>query len=285
MTIQQWLKWATAALQKSVEKIDHPRWEAEWLLLHVLSVQRDFLYTYPEKNLTDIQITQFKSFIARRLEAEPLAYILGEWSFRNLILKVTPETLIPRPETEQLIDLISAAIGTTPKKIIDLGTGSGAIALALAQENPHCEIWASDANPDALAIAKENAQKYHLSIRFFLESWYDLASSALKKERFDVMVSNPPYLAQQDPHLQHRSLQFEPLSALSAGPTGLEALQWLVSKAPLYLKPEGLLFLEHGCSQSEAVSKLLKQQGFTEIEIFQDNYGHDRFIKGTYRTK
>ena len=259
--------------------------EARILLAHVLEqhyqLPRSALLSRDDMLLSSIAMDAWKTLEARRKEGEPIAYILGKKGFHNIELLVAPGVLIPRPETELLVDIALAEISNRPGqiKILDLGTGSGAIALAVASAAPQSSVTATDQSPDALAIAALNAQSLSLTerVQFRQGSWYQaLDSQAL----FDVILSNPPYITAQDPHLSQGDLRFEPSSALTDYGNGFSCLEIIISQADQYLKPGGLIAVEHGFDQSDAVVQLMNNAGFNEIEVHLDLSGHTRAVSG-----
>ena len=251
--------------------------DAELLLAHTLGCSRTHLYTWPDQVLSPSQIAFFESLLERRVLGEPVAYIIGEREFWSLPLKVNRHVLIPRPETELLVELALSLADASPHRVADLGTGSGAIALALASERAQWDIVATDLSADALAVASENAQRLHLThVRFHQGAWCD----ALPTGSFDLLLSNPPYIAPHDVHLQQGDLRFEPASALSAPDSGLADLRTLIEQAPAHLKPGGWLLLEHGYDQGQAVRNLFSDRGYTEVKTLQDINGTDRVSMG-----
>ena len=259
--------------------------EARILLAHVLEqhyqLPRSALLSRDDMLLSSVAMDAWKALEARRIEGEPIAYILGKKGFHNIELLVAPGVLIPRPETELLVDIALGEISNRPGhiKILDLGTGSGAIALAVASAAPQSSVTATDQSPDALAIATLNAQSLSLTerVQFRRGSWYQaLDSQAL----FDVILSNPPYITTQDPHLSQGDLRFEPSSALTDYGNGLSCLEIIISQADQYLKPGGLIAVEHGFDQSDAVVQLMNNAGFNEIEVHLDLSGHTRAVSG-----
>jgi release factor glutamine methyltransferase len=252
------------------------RLDAEVLLAHALDKPRSYLYTWPEQTPDSSQVQRFTALIGRRLSGEPIAYILGRREFWSLELVITPATLIPRPETELLVELALARIPPNSRmRIADLGAGSGAIALAIARERPEVGIIATDSSADAVAIACLNARRLgSRNVVFRQGDWCD----ALKGERLGLIVSNPPYVAANDPYL--KELRFEPAMALVAGDDGLEAIRSIVAQAMNYLQPGGWLLLEHGCEQGKPVETLLQAHGFTEVKNYHDAAGKDRVACG-----
>lgn len=254
--------------------------EAEWMLCRATGLTRTQLRTYPEKEVSDTQQAQLNGWIQRRLQGEPLAYILGDAEFYGLTLSVTSDTLIPRQDTELLVD---AALELIPERapwtVLDMGTGTGAIAIAIAHHRPIAQVTALDASRAALAVAQDNACGLRLpSIRFIHSDWF----SALSHRRFDLIVSNPPYIANNDPHLQQTSLPHEPMSALTSGIDGLDDIRLLVQQAPKYLNPDGWLLLEHGYDQGAAVRQLMQSAGFSAIATHRDYGNNDRITLGQY---
>lgn len=246
--------------------------EAQLLLQQVLNVNRSWLIAH-ESDVLDAELNGFlQALILRRLKGEPMAYILGVQEFYGLSLKVTPDTLIPRPDTETLVEATLNKISeNAPNDILDLGTGSGAIALAIAAHRPNASITAVDFSEAALEVAKQNAQNLNITNVEFLQSdWF----SALDYQRFDVIVSNPPYIEVDDIHLS--ALTFEPQTALVAGADGLDDIRKIINDALVYLKPQGWLMFEHGYNQASLVQDLLADVGFVNIETIQDLGGNDR---------
>ena len=245
-----------------------PRRDAELLLLRIIERDRVFLLTHPDTQLTEEQSAQYDAFLSRRRAHEPIQYILGEQEFYGLTFAVTPAVLIPRPETEHLVEALLARVSRDqPLRIADIGTGSGAIAIALAHYLPQAQITALDISESALAIARKNAETHHVADRTrFLHS--DLLS-AVAGETFDAIVSNPPYVAETDrATLEPQVRDYEPASALFAGPTGLDIYQRLIPQAQAALKPEGWLLMEIGHGQREALTQLLA--GWTNVTFIND---------------
>lgn len=276
MPISDLLKQSTQQLTPSS---DSPRLDAEILLAHCLQKPRSFLYTWPEHEPDTAQHARFNALIAQRLTGQPIAYLTGYREFWGLSLKVTADTLIPRPDTELLVE---TALQHCPSdkalNILDLGTGSGAIAIALATELPKANITATDQSAAALAIASENARTHQqANINFLLSDWFNALPPA---PLFDLIVSNPPYIVAQDAHLSRGDVRFEPQSALVAGPDGLDDLRQIISLAPGYLQTDGMLMLEHGYDQATAVSALLHEQRYQKIHCLQDLAGNDRVSYG-----
>lgn len=257
---------------------DSARLEAEILLAHVLDCSHGQLLARYDAPLDRTTQTGFDALLTRRLAGEPVAYLLGCREFWSLDLRVTPDVLIPRPETELLVErALHALRDRRAARALDLGTGSGAIALALARERADIRITATDASPAALAVARDNARRLGLQGIEFMESdWF----AALPGRGYDLIVSNPPYVAAGDPALQTAVAEYEPAAALYAGEAGLGALFRIIDSAPAHLGDAGTLLLEHGAMQGKAVRDRLRQAGFTHIETWPDLAGHPRVSGG-----
>jgi release factor glutamine methyltransferase len=269
------------AIQQVIQTLSSstPLLDAEVLLAHVLGVQRAYLYTYPEQILSEEEQSYFDNLIEKRAQGWPIAYLTGHCEFWSLDLIVTPDTLIPRPETELLIDLALKKPSDLPLVIADLGTGSGAIALALAHERPGWTIYATDSSQPALNVAKMNAAQLGIkNIIFCYGDWYN----ALPLLDFDIIISNPPYIAENDPYLQPAVLATEPISALLAGEDGLKDIRHIIPEARNHLKPGGYLMLEHGFSQADAVRDLFLTHGYTQVTSYQDFSGLNRVTTGVF---
>ncbi len=268
-----------ASLLRAADLPDSPtaRLDAELLLAAALGKSRSYLHTWPEKIVSSEAALAFADFLQRRREGEPVAYILGQQGFWKLDLEVAPHTLIPRPDTELLVEAALELLPATPAAVLDLGTGSGAIALALASERPAWRLTAVDRVPEAVALAERNRQRLGLDNATVLGShWF----SALEGQRFQLIISNPPYIASTDPHLAQGDVRFEPASALVAGTDGLDDLRLIIAQAPAHLEAGGWLMLEHGYDQAEAVRELLSAQGFGEVHSRTDLGGHQRISLG-----
>ena len=257
---------------------DSARRDAEVLLCHVLNQSLTYLRTWPERELSGVQQTAFDDLIRKRQQGEPVAYLTGEREFWSMPFLVTSDTLIPRPETELLVEQALARLpANAPQTVVDLGTGSGAIALALAKERPNWQLTATDASFAALRIAEKNARRLKLdNVQFEYGSWY----TPLRAQRFHAIVSNPPYVADRDPHLAQGDVRFEPNSALVSGDDGLDDIRQIVAGAPAHLLPNGWLMLEHGYDQGEPVAALLRERGFVAVETLRDLAGQPRVTLG-----
>lgn len=277
MTIQQAL--AQFALEFA-SLSDSPRLDAELLLCRVLQCQRSYLYAWPERVLDSTQQALLVQLAGRRSQGEPIAHILGEREFWSLSLQVNPATLIPRPETELLVEAALARIPLDAAwDIADLGTGSGAIALAIASERPACRLHAVDQSAEAVVVAEANARRLGLhNLRFYHGHWF----APLAGQCFAMILSNPPYIRADDPHLEQGDVRFEPRTALVAEEEGLADIRQIIAQAPAYLQAPGWLLLEHGWDQGEAVLALLRQYGFDDCEDLPDLLGHGRVGLGRW---
>lgn len=249
--------------------------EARILLAHALQLSRVQLVTQSERVLDQREADMIAALFERRLQGEPIAYILGKREFFGLTLYTTPDVLIPRPETELLVEL---ALDRIPDKarVLDLGTGSGAIAIAIAHARPDAHVTALDASETALVVARRNAERHQANIRFLVSDWY----TALDNEQFDIIVSNPPYIVAGDPHLSQGDLRFEPVNALTDHGDGLSAIRAIVDGSRTHLAPGGWLLMEHGYDQAGAVCELLVRQGFHTVQSWKDLAGIERVSGG-----
>lgn len=273
-----------SAAKKQLTNSDTAKLDAEVLLAHVLGKQRSYFYAYPEIKPDQQAVQAYSRLLARRAAGEPVAHLTGKREFWSLNIKVTSDTLVPRADTELLVETVLQhlpKIESDSIRLADLGTGSGAIALALASECPQCEIIATDLSTAALAVAKTNANQLQLNnIEFIHSNW---CSAFAKNECFDMIISNPPYIPSNDPHMQAAELKCEPEFALASGEDGLDALRLITAQAQQFLKPKAWLLVEHGYDQAEAVRNLFKKNGYQNIETKQDLGGNDRVCLGQWR--
>lgn len=265
------------ALQQAVQDIAHT--DARILLQHVLNVSPAYLIAHSGEQLTPEQAQSFRLLTVRRTQGEPVAYLTGKREFYSLDFTVTRTVLIPRPETELLVDLALARIPLgLPCNVLDLGTGSGSIALTIAKHRPHANVTAVDFSADALAVARTNAEQLNVhNVRMLETDWFE----GLAGERFDLIVSNPPYIACGDPHLTQGDLRFEPQMALVSEAGGLGCIRSIIASAPAYLIAGGALLLEHGYDQGEACRQLLDEAGFGSVFSRPDLAGILRVSGGT----
>lgn len=275
MTLSQTLAWLAQQLPPEEAKL-----EAELLLQRAIGVNRTYLRSHPETELSAAQHAQLTAWLTRRLTGEPLAYILGDTAFYGLTLSVSPDVLIPRQDTELLVD---AALDLIPEsthtRVLDMGTGSGAIAIAIASQRPKALVSALDSSSAALTVAKDNACAHKLpAIRFYLSDWF----SGLPTQQFDIIVSNPPYIENDDVHLSQNSLPFEPAQALTSGKDGLDAIRHLCQQAPNWLADNGWLLIEHGYNQGAAVRALFTQACFNQVATHCDYGNNDRITLGQW---
>ncbi|ODC02643.1 protein-(glutamine-N5) methyltransferase, release factor-specific [Terasakiispira papahanaumokuakeensis] len=274
MRLDAQLAWAIQQCQQA--GCETAQLDAELLLAHVLSQPRVYLWTWPERELDAVQQAQFSALVERRCQGEPVAYLLGQQEFWGLRLEVSANTLIPRADTETLVETALALALPAAARCIDLGTGTGAIALALAHERPHWQCWASDQVPEAVMLARRNAQALDLNIEVFQSDWWQ----QIPQGQFDLIVSNPPYIHPQDPHLQQGDVRFEPASALVGGHDGLEAYRQLLAPIHERLSANGWCLMEHGYDQAEAVQALMLEAGLTEVRSLRDLNGQWRVTLG-----
>jgi release factor glutamine methyltransferase len=256
------------------------RLDAEVLLAHTLDKPRTRLRGWPDDPVPANQAARYRELIARRADGEPVAYLTGMREFWSLSLEVTPETLIPRPETERLVEVALASLADGQSLVVaDLGTGSGAVAAAIASEHPACHVIATDVCPRALAVATRNMARLGLgNVRLRRGNWCD----ALRGERYALIVANPPYIASGDAHLTRGDVRFEPRLALSAGDDGLDAIRVVIESAVAHLLPGAVLVLEHGHQQAPAVRELLRRHGYRNVRGYQDLGGNERVASGVW---
>lgn len=276
--IDEQLKTATALLQEGGHA--SPSLDAAVLLCHVLDKPRSYLLTWPERELDAQQQAYFDALLARRMAGEPVAYIIGEREFWSMSFKVSTATLIPRPDTERLVEIALEKAQDSQGAILDLGTGTGAIAIALASELPTRQVIGVDLMAQARELATENATRLAVTnVTFRHGSWFDPIA---EDERFALIVSNPPYIDPLDPHLSQGDVRFEPRSALVADEHGLADIRYIAKHAQVYLEQNGWLAFEHGYDQGQAVRDILSQLGYQQVSTEQDYAGNDRVTLGCY---
>lgn len=267
-------------LRAAAERIagDSPRLDAELLLSHVTGLSRTSFRAWPERAVAEAQAMEFDRLVSERAAGQPIAYLLGHQEFWSLPLMVSPSTLIPRPDTECLVESALGLPVPEAARVLDLGTGTGAIALALASERKRWQVTACDFVSDAVTLARRNAEALGLPVEVVQSSWF----SGLNPGKFDLIVSNPPYIASDDHHLGEGDVRFEPSSALVSGPDGLDDIRLIVQQAPQWLAPDGWLLLEHGFEQAAAVRGLLAERGFDAVQSGQDYGDRDRMTLGRW---
>ncbi|MBT1870720.1 peptide chain release factor N(5)-glutamine methyltransferase [Enterobacter mori] len=275
MDFQRWLREAVSELSES----ESPKRDAEILLEHVTGKSRTYLLAFGETLLTAEQEAQLAALLARRKTGEPVAHLVGEREFWSLPLYVSAATLIPRPDTECLVEQALARLPTAACSILDLGTGTGAIAVALATERPDCTVTAVDVMPDAVTLAQRNVERLGLgNVTVLQSSWF----TALENRLFALIVSNPPYIDEHDPHLAQGDVRFEPLTALVAANEGLADLDHIVTTSRQHLLPGGWLLVEHGWTQGNAVRALFTNAGYREVATCRDYGGNERLTLGQW---
>lgn len=278
LTVEQWLKQSLMRLSESGS--DSPRADAELLAQHVLQCSRTWLRTWGDRALSQPQQSQLQALLERRLNGEPVAYLIGEQGFWSLNLKVSPATLIPRPDTETLVEWALALPLSEQARVLDLGTGTGAIALALAAEREQWQVSGVDLMPEAVTLARENATLNQLErVHFGRSNWFEAVEMS---SGFDLIVSNPPYIDPDDVHLEQGDVRFEPRSALVADHQGMADLEQIVDHSRAFLRPEGWLLLEHGYQQADAVRHCLEHAGFTHVDTHNDLGGNPRISGGCW---
>jgi release factor glutamine methyltransferase len=275
LTVRELLEQARASLATS----GSGRLDAEVLLMHVLGVSRAWLFANSGAEPEDGQAVEFRELTARRAMGEPVAYLVGTREFFSLPLRVTPDVLIPRPETELLVETALEFIPPSARwRVADLGTGSGAVALAIASERPQSEVHATEISPPALAVAEGNREQLGISnLNLHPGSWLSPLAG-----RFHVIVSNPPYVDADDPHLAQGDCRFEPQAALTPGPDGMAAIRQIVDEARAYLEEDGMLVFEHGYDQAGHVREVLERGNYREIESRRDLAGHERITSARW---
>ncbi len=279
LTVQQHIADDSAALQAALNlETSTARIEVQCLLQAVLQVNRAYLFTHPERILNNAESLRYHALFERRLSGEPIAYLLGEREFFGLNFKVTHATLIPRPDTELLVE---HALQRIPHRracrVLDMGTGGGAIALSIAHARPDADVVAIDTSEAALHVARANQTVLNLgNVNFLLSDWF----SALEQQRFDVIVSNPPYIASGDVHLSQGDVRFEPVQALASGADGLDDIRRISAQSMRHLHACGWLLFEHGYDQAEQVREILRQTGFQQVFSARDLSGIERVTGG-----
>ncbi len=269
-----------ALLRQAAGRIDSdsPRLDAELLLSYVTGLGRTSFRAWPEREVTESQAETFEVLVAERVAGKPVAYLLGYQEFWSLPLKVSASTLIPRPDTECLVEVALGLVLPEQARVLDLGTGTGAIALALASEHPRWRMTACDEVAEAVELARENARVLGLAMSVVKSCWF----SQLEPARFDLIVSNPPYIPDNDRHLGEGDVRFEPASALVSGSDGLDDLRLIVTQSPDWLIEGGWLLVEHGFDQAEAVAALFRERGFAKVQSLQDYGRRDRMTLGQW---
>jgi release factor glutamine methyltransferase len=254
--------------------------DAEVLLCHVLQKERSYLRAWPDKLLEPEQQEQFWALTEKRRQGMPVAYLIGRREFWSRDFHVSPDVLIPRPDTELLVELgLNLIPPDAPFKLIDLGTGSGIIAITLAAERPHAQVIATDLNSAALEIAKQNARHHHITnIHFYQSDWFNNTPDI----QFDLVISNPPYIAKDDSHLQESDVRFEPQTALVAAQQGLRDIETIADGARDHLKPQGHLLIEHGYNQQHQIQTIFKGLGYDKVRTYQDLSGQPRVTYGQW---
>ncbi len=279
MTFDALLKSAAQRLQRAGSP--SPRIDAEVLMAFAASRSRTWLYTWGDSECPTWEHARFDALVAARAQGQPVAYLTGEREFWGLPLATSPSTLIPRPDTETLVDVVLARAKAPSGRLLDLGTGTGAIALAFASERPMWQVIGVDVRPEAVSLATHNAQTLHIAnATFLLSDWFASLGVPPDGDAFDIIVSNPPYIAADDPHLSEGDVRFEPRSALVAEGDGMADLMHLIIAAQAFLSPGGWLALEHGYQQAACVRQALMQAGYQNVESVQDIGGHERVTLG-----
>ena len=279
MRIDNALAWAAEQLEGG----ESPSVDAKVMLANILGKSQTYLFTWPDKTLDAAQKARFEADVAKRKRGEPVAYIIGKRDFWTLSLFTSPDTLIPRPDTEVLVEQVlnwANQQSSAPLSICDLGTGTGAIALALASELPEASVTGVDFQAGAVKLATRNAQANSIANTHFVQSdWF----SALAGQTFDIIVSNPPYIEESSPYLNEGDVRFEPKTALTSGSDGLDDIKHIINSAPQYLNKGALLAFEHGFDQGAAVNALLADAGFIDVKTIKDYGGNDRVTLGQWQ--
>ncbi|KAB2824080.1 peptide chain release factor N(5)-glutamine methyltransferase [Aliivibrio finisterrensis] len=274
-----------ALLKRSIQSLalegsDSPQVDAAVLLCHVLDKPRSYLLTWPEKVVSDEELSNFDALLERRLAGEPIAYIVGYREFWSLPLKVSPTTLIPRPDTERLVEVALDLLTESSSRVLDLGTGTGAIALAIASELPKLKVMGVDYQDDAVELARRNAKDNHITNTEFRQgSWFTPIS---QEDQFDIIVSNPPYIDGNDPHLSQGDVRFEPQTALVAEQEGFADLLHIIDHSRQYLIDNGWLLMEHGFEQGNQLRDYFIEYGFINVKTEKDYAGNDRVTLGQW---
>lgn len=274
-TCDDLIQWAVDTIRG-----DSPRLDAELLLAEVTGLGRTSFRAWPEREVAAEHATRFRHLVHKRADGSPIAHLLGQQEFWSLPLKVNPSTLIPRPDTECLVEAALALPVPADARVLDLGTGTGAIALALASERPEWRVSACDSVRGAVALATENAAALSLAVTVYLSDWF----ASLPEGQFELIVSNPPYIAEQDRHLSLGDVRFEPRSALVSGPDGLDDIRQIITSSPRWLARHGWLLLEHGYDQGEPVRQLMTDAGFLSVTTGQDYGQRDRYTLGRWES-
>ncbi|MGL4270191.1 MAG: peptide chain release factor N(5)-glutamine methyltransferase [Plesiomonas sp.] len=281
MRTDEWLQETTERLQCAGS--ESARRDAEILFGHVTGKSRSFLLAFPEHVLSAPQCQQLDVLVRRREQGEPIAYVIGEREFWSLPLRVSPATLIPRPDTERLVEEALNRLPASQGEILDLGTGTGAIALALASERPDCQITGIDLQLEAAALAASNAERLQIgNARFLTGSWFEPLRLENPRRQFVLIASNPPYIDADDPHLGQGDVRFEPRSALVADEQGLADIRLIAAQSREFLLPGGWLLVEHGWQQAPAVQAIFHAAGYQHVQTVQDYGGNDRVTLGCY---
>lgn len=276
MRVNEALRWGASQLPDS----DSAKADARVLLCFVLQKGQSYLYTWPDAELDSHQQARFEALIKRRVAGHPVAYLTGYRDFWSLTLQTSPATLIPRPETECLVEAALSRLPQSPARLCDLGTGTGAVALAIASERPDMSVTGVDVIDEAVALAALNAKRNDINNAVFLKShWFDEVEGL-----FNMIVSNPPYVEADSDYLGQGDVRFEPATALTSGQDGLNDIRLIIARAPHYLNDGGWLLLEHGYNQAAAVQRLMRDHGFSHIETIQDLAGIDRVTLGMHKT-